>query len=317
MERTLLAGWGNPALAEAVAERVGGALGQLRLQRFSDGELQVEILQTVRGHDVYLIQPTSPPVAENLLELMLIVDASRRAGAQRITAVIPYFGYARQDRRVSGREAVGARLVADLLQASGVDRVVAVDLHTPSLEGFFGVPLEHLSAVPLLAEALRPLAGQDGVIVSPDLGAVRLAEQYGRILGLPVAVVHKTRLSGEEVRAEQVVGDVLGRSPIVVDDMISTGGTVESAVRAVLAAGSTENVMVAATHPLLVGRCAARLSALPIHHLVVSDSVVPRSDPIIPVEVVSLAPLIASAIDHLHSGRAGAQEPATAGGSFS
>ena len=307
MQRTLLAGWGNPALAAAVAERVGGALGQVRQQRFLDGELQVEILQTVRDHDLYVIQPTSPPVAENLLELMLIVDAARRAGAKRITAVIPYFGYARQDRRVVGREAVGARLVADLLQASGVDRIVAVDLHSASLEGFFGVPIEHLSAVPLLAEALRPLTRPDGIIVSPDLGAVRLAEQYGRILGLPVAIVHKTRLSGEEVRAEQVVGDVQGRSPIVVDDMISTGGTVESAVRAVLAAGSVENVIVAATHPLLVGPCAVRLSALPIQRLVVSDSVAPRSDLIVPVQVVSLAPLIAGAIDHL-SGHAAAQD---------
>jgi ribose-phosphate pyrophosphokinase len=302
MSLTLFAGSANPSLAEAIAEKLALRLGGVLLQRFPDGELHIEIQETVRGHDVYLIQPTSPPVAAHLLELLLLADACRRAGAVRLTAVVPYFGYARQDRRASGREPVGARLIADLLQASGVQRVIAVDLHTTALEGFFPMPVEHLSAVSLLTEAVRSRVPPHAVIVTPDLGAVKLAERYARFLHLPLAIVHKTRLSGEEVRAQRVVGDVRGCVPIVVDDMISTAGTIQAAVQALLAAGCVaEDLTVVASHGLFVGPAAERLHAVPIHRLLVTDSVARPARELFALQVVSLGSLLAEAITRLHN----------------
>ncbi len=302
MDLTLLAGSANPPLAQAVALALGQQLGAMVVHRFPDGELHIEIGESVRDHDVYLIQPTSPPVGEHLLELMLVVDACRRAGASRVTAVIPYFGYARQDRRATGREPVSARLVADLLQTCGLDRLVTVDLHTSSIEGFFAIPLEHLSAVSLLTETVRSVVDSSSVVVSPDLGAVKLAERYAARLGLPVAIVNKTRLSGEEVRAERVIGDVRDRAPLVIDDMISTGGTIEAAGQALLAAGARPEITVVTTHALLVGPAVERLSALPLRRLIATDSVVLQVEPTFPIEVAGLGPLLAEAIDRLSQG---------------
>jgi ribose-phosphate pyrophosphokinase len=217
-----------------------------------------------------------------------------------VTGVIPYFGYARQDRRASGREPVGARLIADVLNSGGLHRVVAVDLHTASLEGFFPITLEHLTAVPLLAVAVRPHVSHNSIVISPDLGAVKLAERYARLLDLPMAVVHKSRLSGEEVEARGIVGEVSGRSPVVVDDMISTGGTVEAAVKALLAAGAVPEVTVVASHALLVGPAAQRLKALPINSLVTTDSLAVLADFPVPLQVVSLGPLLAEAVQRLN-----------------
>jgi len=303
MNLSVFSGTANPPLAQAVADKLSRPLGRATLHRFPDGELHVEVEESVRGKDVYLVQPTSPPVAEHLLELLLLADACRRAGATRLTGVIPYFGYARQDRRASGREPVGARLLADVLKAGGLQRVVAVDLHTASLEGFFPFPLEHLSAVPLLLEAIRPWVSHNSVIVSPDLGAVKLAERYARQLGLPMAIVHKSRISGEEVEARGIVGEVSGRSPVVVDDMISTGGTVEAAVKAVLAARAVPEVTVVTSHALLVGPAAQRLKALPIKKLVATDSVAVAADFPVPLHAVGLGPLLGEAIQRLYQGR--------------
>lgn len=299
---TILSGSANLSLAEAIADQLGLRLGSRVLQRFPDGELHVEIQETVRGHDVYLIQPTSPPVAAHLLELLLLADACRRAGAAFLTAVVPYFGYARQDRRASGRAPVAARLIADLLQSSGLHRVVAVDLHTTALEGFFSIPLEHLSAASLLAEAVRLKVPPNAVIVAPDLGAVKLAERYASLLHLPLAIIHKTRLSGEEVRVQRIVGDVRGRTPVVVDDMISTGGTIQAAIQALLAAGCVSaELTVVASHGLFVGPAEERLHAVPIHRLLVTDSVArPAREPF-PLHLTSLGPLLAEAIRRLHS----------------
>ncbi len=303
MELVVLAGPANAPLAGAVTRHLGLRPGKLVLERFPDGELQIEIRESVRGDDVYLIQPTSPPVDEHLLELLLLADACRRAGAARVTAVVPYFGYARQDRRARGREPLGARLVADVMAASGLHRVVAVDLHSPAVEGCFAVPVEHLSAVPMLAQALRPHVGSGAVIVSPDLGAVKLAERYARLLELPVAIVHKTRISGSEVSVRAVVGEVAGRTPVVVDDMISTGGTVAAAVTALLEAGCRPDVAVVATHALLVGPAAERLRSLPLRRFLSTDSVAPAASLPLPLETVSLGPLLADAIRRLHADR--------------
>ena len=275
-------------------------MGRCDVTRFHDTELKVEVLESVRGRDVYLVQPTSPSVDQHLIELLFFADACRRAGAAKLTAVVPYFGYARQDRRAKGREALGARLVADLIRTAGIGRVVAVDLHTPSVEGFFGVPLEHLSAVPLLARAVLPALQFDPVIFAPDVGAVKLAERYAQALQAPLAVVHKVRLSDEEVQTGGTIHEVRGRSGVVVDDMVSTGGTIEAAVKAFIALGGEPDVVVVASHGLLVGPAVERLRGLSLKSLFVTDSVeVPQNLPL-PIKVVSLAPLLADAIDRMN-----------------
>ena len=298
MMLTVISGSANPSLAESAAHGLGVTPCRRALQRFDDGELHVEIEESVRGHDVYIVQPTSRPPDEHLMELLFLADACRRAGAARLTAVVPYFGYARQDRRPSGREAVGAGLVATLIEAAGFARLVAIDLHAPEIEGFFRIPVEHLSATKPLAAAIR--ATGNSVIVAPDLGAVKLAERYQTFLNLPVVVIHKTRVSGSEVTLRSIIGEVKGRAPIVVDDMITTGGTIEAAVKGLLEAGCTPDVSVVATHALFVGPAVGRLEALPIRQLIATDSVDPTADLPAHFQVVNVAPLIADAIGRLH-----------------
>lgn len=298
MTLTLIAGSANTPLARGIGRALGVEPRQCLVERFDDGELHVEIKETVRGHDVYVIQPTNRPVDEHLMELVFLADACRRAGAARMTAVVPYFGYARQDRRAAGREAVGARIVASLIEAAGFARVVAVDLHAVEIEGFFHIPVEHLSAAPLLAAALQ--APRDAVIVAPDLGAVKLAERYQRVLHLPVVVVHKTRISGSEVSVRSVIGDVTGKAPLIIDDMITTGATVAAAARSLIDAGCRPEMCVASTHALFVGPAVARLQPMPIRQLLGTNSV----DMDVPVpaqfQVVNLAPLLAEAIGRLN-----------------
>ena len=298
----LLAGSANLALAQKIALNLGGQLVQRILERFPDGELHIELQESVRGHEVYLVQPTCPPVDEHLFELALMADACRRAGAIHLTAVIPYFGYARQDRRARGREPLSVRLIADLLSTSGIQRVVAVDLHSQGVESAFAIPVEHMSAVALLADAVRPSAQRNTVIVSPDLGAVKMAERYARILDLPVVIIHKTRISGAAVSVQRIVGDVRDQQVLVVDDMISTGGTIEKAIEALLEAGClSSGIKVAAIHGLLVSPAAERLGKLPIEKIYVSDSVpTPEQFPV-PIQVSSLAVLLAKTIQRLHT----------------
>jgi ribose-phosphate pyrophosphokinase len=295
LNTTILAGSANAPLADAIAASLGMALGRCQIRRFPDGEMHVQIEDNVRGRDVYLVQPTSPPADTHLVELLLMADACRRAGAARITAVVPYFGYARQDRR-SGQSAVGARLAADLIEAAGVGGIVAVDLHAPAIEGFFRVPLQHVSAVPQLASQVQPLLPADSVVVAPDLGAAKLAERYAGLLDLPVAIVHKTRISGSEVEAHGLSGDVRGRAPLIVDDMISTAGTIAAAAGVLLDAGARPEITVAATHALLVGPAKERLQMLPLRHLVVTDTVARAGDAPLPVTVVSVVAGIAGAV---------------------
>lgn len=304
MEFKVFSGSANEPLGEAVAAELGVRMAERELQRFPDGEMHVELKESVRGADVYLLQPTSPPVERHLLELLLLADAARRAGAFRLTAVIPYFGYARQDRRTRGREAVGARLVAELMGTGRLlQRVVAVDVHTEAIEGFFGIPLEHLGAVPTLVERIRPYVQDNSVIVGPDLGATKLAETYAEALRLPVAMVHKTRLSGSEVSVGKVTGEVEGLTPIIVDDMISTGGTIEAAAEALLEEGCEPEITVVASHGLFAGDATGRLAETAVERFVVTDSVPPPDEGALPLETVSLAPLVADAMGRLHEGR--------------
>jgi ribose-phosphate pyrophosphokinase len=302
MPLKILTGSANRALAETIAQKAGVQLGERILERFPDGELHIEIEESVRGDDVYLVQPTCLPVDEHLFELLLMADACRRAGATHLTAVIPYFGYARQDRRARGREPVSVRLIADLITTSGFQRVVGADFHSQAVESAFAVPVEHLSAVSLLAETARPSVPRNAVIVSPDLGAVKMAERYANILDLPVAIIHKIRTSGAEVKVQRIVGEVCNKEVLVIDDMISTGGTIEKAINALLDAGcSPSGVKVLATHALLVDPAAERLGKLPIEKIYVSDSVpAPKQFPV-PLQVISLASLLAETIQRLHN----------------
>jgi len=295
----VLAGSASVRLGTGVCKLLNLSPVACDARRFPDGELQVELAQSVRGNDLFLIQATSPPVDQHLIELLMLADACRRAGAGRLTAVIPYFGYARQDRR-AGRRSLGARVAADVIATAAFDRLVLIDAHTPAIEGFFSVPIEHLTAAPLLSHAVGPLLAEHSVVVAPDLGAVKLAREYARLLHLPMAVVHKTRLDGEAVEAKAVMGDVAGRSPLIIDDMLSTGGTIEAAVAALRAAGAVDPVTVAVTHALLVGHAADLLPTLGLARIVASDSVERNGTANLPITTESLAPLIAGAIRHLH-----------------
>ena len=310
MSLKILAGSANLSLAEKIARNLNLQLVQRVLERFPDGELHIELQESVRGHEVYLVQSTSPSVDEHLFELFLMADACRRAGALHLTAVIPYFGYARQDRRARGREPLGVRLVADLLVKSGLQRMIAVDLHSQGVESAFAIPVEHMSAVPILAEAVRASVSRNAVIVSPDLGAVKMAERYAKLLDLPVAIVHKTRISGAEVSVQRIVGDVQDKQVLVIDDMVSTGGTIAKAIQALLESGcSSSGIKVAAIHGLLVGPAAERLEKLPIEKIYVSDSVrvpTPERFPV-PIQVSSLDGLLAETIQRLHNQRSIAQ----------
>ncbi len=301
MSLQVLSGSANYGLAEKIAKNLGVELAPRILERFPDGELHIEVQESVRGCDVYVIQPTCPPVDEHFFELFLMADACRRAGATHLTAVIPYFGYARQDRRAHGREPVSTRLVADLIAASAIQRVVVVDFHSRAVESAFAIPVEHVSAIAILADAVRPSVHKDTVVVSPDLGAVKMAERYAKLLDLSVAIIHKSRVSGTEVTVQRTVGDVRGREVLIVDDMITTGGTIEKAIKALLDAGcSPSGVKVVASHALLVGPAAERLGRLPIEKIYVSDSVpAPEKFPL-PLHVSSLGPLLAETIQRLH-----------------
>ena len=299
MALCIVAGTANPNLAEAVAAGVGSVAMRGGLERFPDGEL-CPVVGPMRGDDVYVVQPTSPPVNEHLMELALLVDACRRAGSERVTAVVPYFGYARQDRRSRPGQAIGARVAADILAAAGADRIVVVDPHTSGFEATCSIPVEVLSATSVLVAALRDRELGRSVIVAPDLGAVKLAERFAAAAGLPVAVVRKSRLSGTSVRAEELVGKVEGCRPIIVDDMISTGATIEATARLLEAHGAHPGMVVAATHALLLDSAFDRLARLELARLLVTDTVRVSSAALPALEVCSVAALLSDAIGRLH-----------------
>ena len=300
-DAVLFAGTANPPLAQAIARALGHPLGVARVERFPDGELTVRLMESVRRKEVFVVQPTSPPVNDHLVELLAFGDACRRAAAARVTAVVPYFGYARSDRRASQREPITASMVAGLMQAAGIDQMVSIDLHTPQIEGFFQVPVDALSAVGPICDALAGELPDDVTVVSPDAGRVKMATEYAHRLGAPLAVLMKRRESGAQTEVTHLVGEVRGRACLLVDDMISSGGTLESSVRALREAGARE-FAVAATHGLLVGDARARLERAGVSQVVVTDTVrVPCPDwP--RLRVVSLAPLLAEAIRRMIEG---------------
>ncbi|MEO3876154.1 ribose-phosphate pyrophosphokinase [Nonomuraea sp. B12E4] len=304
MTLRIVAGTANRALADSVAEILGTEPASVRVERFPDGELRPAV-DELQGADVYVVQPTGPPVNDHVVELLLLVDACRRAGAARITTVVPYFGYARQDRRGRAGQAIGVRVVAEALASVGTWHLIVVDPHTVALEAICAVGVEMLTAVPWLARELGAgLLGEqvpDGaVVVAPDLGAVKLAEHYGALLSRPVAVVRKTRLSGTRVVAEELVGDVRDRPVVIVDDMISTGGTIEAAAEVVVRGGAAPEIVVAATHGLFVEAAVERLHRAGIGRVLVTDTLAQPATPAMPLGVCSVAPMLADAIGRLH-----------------
>lgn len=308
----LIAGTAAAGLAPQVARELGVALTPCRIDRFPDGEISVEVGESVRRREVVIIQPTSPPVNDHLMELVLLADACRRAAASHITAIIPYFGYARSDRRQGRRAPVSASAVSTLLEGSGIGHVVTFDVHAPQVEGFFSIPTDDIETMPVMDSALAPLLDAGTVIVAPDLGAVRRARDASRRLQRPMALCLKRRHNGAEVEVTGVVGDVDGRTCIIVDDMISTGATVVEGARALRAAGAREVRAVVATHAVFAPGAAQRLAEAGVRDVVVTDTVAPAETawPATPVrQVISVAPLLARVIRRLEAGES-LREPA-------
>jgi ribose-phosphate pyrophosphokinase len=260
----------------------------------------VQLDETVRGREVFVVQPTSPPVNDHLVELLAFADACRRAAAARFTAVVPYFGYARSDRRSGRRRPITASLVASLMERAGVDHVITVDLHTSQVEGFFHIPVDSLTAVPLMCDALRDLPlGRELVVVSPDAGRVSMASEYAACLGAPTAVLQKKRESGTKTRATRLAGEVRGRVCLIVDDMIATGGTLLEGLRVLREAGARAECYVAATHGLLLDGATERLADEGVREILITDTVAQPESRHRAVRVVSVAPLVAGAIRRL------------------
>jgi ribose-phosphate pyrophosphokinase len=276
-------------------------MGDAVVERFPDGEVSVQLQQSVRRKEVFIIQPTSPPVDQNLMELHCWADACRRASAAEIVAVVPYFGYARSDKRHDKRTPIGASLVAQLMQAAGINHVITLDLHAEQIEGFFQIPVDSLTAVPVLCAAVKKTIPNDAVVVSPDMGRFRAATEYAQRLGLSVAVLHKVRKSGTETLATQLVGEVRGRACLIIDDMISTGGTIGTSVEALLEAGAKSEFHIAATHGLLLEGARQRLNHPAVFSVFVTDSIAPRIFDWGKLHIVSVAPLLASAIERVHA----------------
>jgi ribose-phosphate pyrophosphokinase len=298
MKLNIIDGGANTPLAVAIARILDVEPIRAVVARHPDLEANVQLLGSVAGDDLFIVQPTTPPADAHLMELLLLADAARQGRAARVTAVVPYFGYARQDHDC-GR-ANGATLVAGLLEKSGIDGLVTVDLHSHAVETSARIPVSHLSSVAHLAERLRSIVPRESVVVAPDLGAVKLADRYARLLELPVAFVRKQRVSGSAVETGGIVGPVAGRTPIIVDDMISTGGTIVAAAEACIAAGAEATINVAASHGLFVGDAMKRLDSLSLRSLVTTDSVAAPAKMPGYVGHVTIAPLLAAEVARVH-----------------
>lgn len=294
----------NRPLAQKIADEVGVELGKLSVDRFSDGEIQINIEESVRGDNVYVIQSTSAPVNDNLMELMIMIDALRRASANTINVVLPYYGYARQDRKARSREPITAKLVANMLQDSGVTRIVALDLHAAQIQGFFDIPVDHLMGAPLLADYfINEGVAANAVVVSPDHGGVTRARALAEFLKAPIAIIDKRRPRPNVAKIMNIIGDVKGKKCIMIDDMIDTAGTISKGAQALMDAGA-EEVYASATHAVLSGPAIERLDNSPLKQVVVTDSIqLPDEKQIDKIVQVSVAPLIGAAIKRINENR--------------
>ncbi len=301
-EVKVFAGNSNPPLADAVCTHLGVTRGAADVRRFSDGEILVEIEENVRGGDVFVIQSTCTPVNDNLMELLLMLDAFRRASAKRITAVVPYYGYARQDRKVAPRVPISAKLVADLVTTAGASRVLTVDLHAGQIQGFFNIPVDNLFATPVLLHYVRERLNHDQVsVVSPDAGGVERARAFAKHLNAGLAIIDKRRARANEVAEMHIVGEVRDRTAVLVDDMVDTAGTLVAAATALMDNGARA-VLACCTHPVLSGAAIERLENSALSELIVTDTIPLRSEArtCSKIKVLSVAHLIAEAIKRTH-----------------
>lgn len=300
---SLFTGNANPELASEIAAKLGVPLGEVRVSRFSDGETFCEIKENVRGRDVYVLQPTSSPVNDSLMELLIMCDALRRASVASITAVIPYYGYARQDRKAAPRTPITSKLVADLLVAAGVGRVVSIDLHAAQIQGFFNIPFDHLHALPVfLEDYLKKNYTENAVFVSPDAGGVERTRAYSKRLGASLAIIDKRRERANISEVMHIIGDVKGKDCIIVDDMIDTAGTLCNAARALNDAGA-RSVVACATHGVLSGPAVQRITESPLKEVVVTNSIGPSPETAgcPKIRFLSTASLLAEALRRIHN----------------
>lgn len=296
----LLSGTANRELADEIARHLGVELCKLTTTRFADGEIFVRVDENIRGSDVFIVQPTNAP-AENIMELLLLIDATRRASAARITCVMPYYGYSRQDRKDQPRVAIGAKLVANMIQAAGADRVLGVDFHQHQLQGFFDVPVDHLYAAPVFVSHYRKKNLKDLVVVAPDVGSAKMARGFAKRLDGTLAIIDKRRPRANVSEVVNVVGEVEGRDCVIADDMIDTAGTVSEAARALKELGAN-NVYVCATHALLSGPAAERLTNAPITEVTVTDTIaIPQVRRFEKLRILSIGEMLSKAIRYTHS----------------
>jgi ribose-phosphate pyrophosphokinase len=297
----ILTGNANRELAGSVSEYIGIPLTDTTVTTFSDGELMVQINENVRGSDIFVIQPTCTPVSNNIMELLLIIDALKRASASRITAVIPYYGYGRQDRKVQPRVPISSKLVADLLTAAGTNRVLTIDLHAGQIQGFFNIPVDHLYAAPVLHDFIKKCDFKELVIVSPDAGGVERARSFARRRNASLAIIDKRREVANVSKVMNVIGDVRGKDAIILDDMIDTAGTTTQAAQALMEGGA-RRVMAACTHAVLSGPAIQRINASPLEKVIATDTIplMEKMAACSKLEVLSIAKLLGEAIKRIH-----------------
>ncbi|MEK7993056.1 MAG: ribose-phosphate pyrophosphokinase [Planctomycetota bacterium] len=297
----IFSGSSNPVLASDVCKYLGIPVGGANIDRFPDGEKVIRVEDDVRGRDCFVVQSTCEPVDEHLVELLIYLDCLRRASARRVTAVVPYFGYARQDRKDEGRVPITAKLVANMITTAGADRVLAIDLHAHQLQGFFDIPVDHLAGELVLSKYFRDMKIERLTVVSPDVGNMKTASRYASSLGGELAIVHKKRLSGSKVNAQEIIGEVRGRNVLMCDDIIATAGTVCSAAALVKKRGA-EKIYVGATHGVLAAQAVDRLNEAPIDQVVVTDTIPlnERSKGISRIKVLSVAAMLGEAVKRIH-----------------
>lgn len=298
----LFAGNANPALAKAVAKHLKIPLGKAFVGRFPDGEIEIKILENVRGTDCFILQPTSEPANDNLMELLLIMDALRRASANRITPVIPYFGYGRQDRKAQPRVPISSKLVSNLIVTAGANRVLTMDLHAGQIQGFFDIPVDHIYTNPVFINYFKQKRLKDVVVVSPDAGGVERARAFAKRLDYDLAIIDKRRTSPTDADILHVVGDVKGKIALIIDDLVDTAGTLAKAAKALVSSGATK-VYAAAAHGVLAGPALERLAAAPIEELVITDTIALNGKKLSKIKVLSVASLLAEAIKRIHEER--------------
>lgn len=299
MQLKIITGNANRPLAEDIVKNLGVELCHAQINRFSDGEIQVKVEDNVRGADCFIIQPTCSPVNENLMELLILADALRRASAKRITAVIPYYGYGRQDRKAEPRVPITAKLVANLIVASGVSRVLSMDLHAGQIQGFFDIPVDHLYGMPVFLEYLKAKNLKDMVVVSPDAGGVERARAFAKHLSADLAIVDKRRPRPNEAAIMNLIGDVKGKSAIILDDLVDTAGTLTKVAAAIKEKGATQ-VIAAASHGVLSGDALKKIEASPMTELVITDSI-PQATMSPKIKVLKIAPLLGEAIKRIYN----------------